>query len=181
MDICKDLWHLVTFDSMFSSLLDDNRLSRLTVCYFSTKRLWSSWIRDGIMQFTGLYFAVLGGAYSSLAKANSRYVSSCSCTGLFFYSAILRIIVGIWQAKKAGSLAKRQIRLAQLVNDPVQECKCWLYYAEDLIHLGKLDRAKRILKAQLQYAKDNQNTLVRWRPLYPFVHLYSIMSNDPPF
>lgn len=39
------------------------------------ERVWSSWARDGVMQFTGLYFAVLGGAYSSLAKANSHYVS----------------------------------------------------------------------------------------------------------
>jgi hypothetical protein len=39
------------------------------------ERVWTSWARDGVMQFTGLYFAVLGGAYSSLAKANSHYVS----------------------------------------------------------------------------------------------------------
>jgi hypothetical protein len=65
-----------------------------------------------------------------------------------------------WKARKASSLAKRQIRLAQLVNDPVQECKCWLYYAEDLIHLGKLMKAKRILEVQVQYAKYGQNGLV---------------------
>ncbi|KAI8581796.1 hypothetical protein K450DRAFT_231213 [Umbelopsis ramanniana AG] len=100
------------------------------------KSLWRSWVRDGMMHFTGLYFAVLGGAYSSLAKANSRY------------------------ALKAGSLAIRQIQLAQKLNDTVQECKCWLYYAEDLIHLGKLAKARRILRKQYRFAYDNQNELV---------------------
>jgi hypothetical protein len=47
----------------------------LTIYTYSMKTLWRSWVRDGMMHFTGLYFAVLGGAYSSLAKANSRYVS----------------------------------------------------------------------------------------------------------
>ncbi|KAH8549141.1 hypothetical protein BGW37DRAFT_121809 [Umbelopsis sp. PMI_123] len=99
--------------------------------------LWKSWARDEMMQFTGIYFAVLGGAYSSLAKANSRY------------------------ALKAGSLAIHQIKLAQLLNDTVQECKCWLYYAEDLIHLGKLAKARRILRKQYQFAKDSQNGLLQ--------------------
>ncbi|KAG2185625.1 hypothetical protein INT44_002418 [Umbelopsis vinacea] len=99
------------------------------------KSLWRSWVRDGIMHFTGLYFAVLGGAYSSLAKANSRY------------------------ALKAGSLAIRQIQLAQKLNDTVQECKCWLYYAEDLIHLGKLAKARKILRKQYQFAYDYQSEL----------------------
>jgi hypothetical protein len=58
-------------------------------------------------------------------------------------------------------LAKRQIRLAQLVNDPIQECKCWLYYAEDLIHLRKLRKAEKILEAQLDYVSDLQNSVVR--------------------
>ncbi|KAJ2961111.1 hypothetical protein NQZ79_g3620 [Umbelopsis isabellina] len=99
------------------------------------ERVWSSWARDGVMQFTGLYFAVLGGAYSSLAKANSQY------------------------ARKAGILAKRQIRLAQLVNDPIQECKCWLYYAEDLIHMRKLRKAEKILENQRTYVSDQQNSV----------------------
>jgi hypothetical protein len=64
------------------------------------------------------------------------------------------------QALKAGSLAIRQIQLAQKLDDTVQECKCWLYYAEDLIHLGKLAKARRILKKQYQFANDNQSELV---------------------
>lgn len=58
-------------------------------------------------------------------------------------------------------LAKRQIRLAQLVNDPIQECKCWLYYAEDLIHMRKLRKAEKILEDQLAYVSDQQSSVVR--------------------
>lgn len=64
------------------------------------------------------------------------------------------------QALKAGSLAIRQIQLAKKLNDTVQECKCWLYYAEDLIHLGKLAKARRILEKQYRFAYDNQSELV---------------------
>lgn len=60
----------------------------LTLYVCSMKALWKSWVRDGMMHFTGLYFAVLGGAYSSLAKANSRYVSNKSCIKLPNYISI---------------------------------------------------------------------------------------------
>jgi hypothetical protein len=124
--------------------------------------LWKSWARDEMMQFTGIYFAVLGGAYSSLAKANSRYVSCITASHRGIGSQLQKLNFNSLapQALKAGSLAIHQIKLAQLLNDTVQECKCWLYYAEDLIHLGKLAKARRILRKQYQFAKDSQNGLV---------------------
>jgi hypothetical protein len=112
------------------------------------ERVWTSWARDGVMQFTGLYFAVLGGAYSSLAKANSHYVS---VVPVRLDHIRIEMIV----------LTMHRLEKQQLVNDPIQECKCWLYYAEDLIHLRKLRKAEKILEAQLDYVSDLQNSVVR--------------------
>lgn len=64
----------------------------LTLYAYSMKSLWRSWVRDGMMHFTGLYFAVLGGAYSSLAKANSRYVSNKIRIKLPKYISVFNII-----------------------------------------------------------------------------------------
>ncbi|KAI9027580.1 hypothetical protein CLU79DRAFT_584652 [Phycomyces nitens] len=92
------------------------------------RMMWTIASRADIVAFTGVYFSVLGGAYSSLGKTNK-----------FF-------------AHKAKALALRQIKLAQWLKDPILECKCWLYYAEDLLQLGKFKRATAIIKRQTAYA-----------------------------
>ncbi|RUS21148.1 hypothetical protein BC937DRAFT_93468 [Endogone sp. FLAS-F59071] len=66
-----------------------------------------------------------------------------------------------WQAKKAGELALQQIRLAQLMRDPIQESKCWLYYAEDCIGVGMLRVAARIIRKQHAFAGRIHNETVR--------------------
>ncbi|RUS32456.1 hypothetical protein BC938DRAFT_475350 [Jimgerdemannia flammicorona] len=88
--------------------------------------------------FTGTYIAVLGGAYSALGKYKEKY------------------------ARKAGELALQQIKLAQLMRDPVQESKCWLYYAEDCIGVGMLKTAVRIIRKQRTFAKKTHDeTLIK--------------------
>ncbi|KAL0078788.1 hypothetical protein F4703DRAFT_1796871 [Phycomyces blakesleeanus] len=93
------------------------------------RMMWTVASRADLVAFTGVYFSVLGGAYSSLGKTNS-----------FF-------------AHKAKTLALQQIRLAQWLKDPILECKCWLYYAEDLLQLGKFKRATEIIRRQTAYAE----------------------------
>ncbi|KAI9245992.1 hypothetical protein BY458DRAFT_560659 [Sporodiniella umbellata] len=92
--------------------------------WHSERRLQRWWNETDQKAFAGLYYAVLGGAYCSLGKENQRY------------------------AYKAGELALKQIQLAKELRDPLLECKCWLYFAEDLIQLGRLKKANRILNRQ---------------------------------
>lgn len=89
-----------------------------------------------MISFTGTYYAVLGGAYSSLSKADAKY------------------------AHKAGNLALQQIKLAQWLKNPVVETKCWLYYAEDLIQLHQFNRARKIIRKQLRFATQMQDKIV---------------------
>jgi hypothetical protein len=44
--------------------------------------------------------------------------------------------------------------LAKKLQDPVLECKCWIYYAEGLIQLGKLKKAALIIERQKIMAMD---------------------------
>ncbi|CDS05594.1 hypothetical protein LRAMOSA08122 [Lichtheimia ramosa] len=110
--------------------LDDGYMYR--ACRLSnlswSRRMWAVASRASFLAFTSVFYSVLGGAYSSLSKANSRY------------------------AYKAGSLAFQQIKLAQWLKDPILECKCWLYFAEDLIQLGRFRRADKIIARQWQFA-----------------------------
>ncbi|KAI9317059.1 hypothetical protein BX666DRAFT_137714 [Dichotomocladium elegans] len=108
------------------------RLTNMSWC----RRLWALASRANLVAFTGVYYGVLGGAYSSLSKANASY------------------------AYKAGSLAIRQIKLAQWLKDPVLESKCWLYFAEDLIQLGRLKRANKIIARQARFAEAQQNGIL---------------------
>ncbi|KAI9362689.1 hypothetical protein BD770DRAFT_381586 [Pilaira anomala] len=94
------------------------------------KRLWSISSRAHFIAITGVYFSVLGGAYCSLGKSNTKY------------------------AYKAGALAIEQIKLAQRLKDSVLECKCWLYYAEDLIQIGKLKKANKIISRQAKFVES---------------------------
>ncbi|CAG8740219.1 17110_t:CDS:1, partial [Acaulospora morrowiae] len=55
-------------------------------------------------------------------------------------------------AVKAMQFARNQITLAQQLKDPVLECKCWIYYAVDLIELGKIQKAEKIIARQKNFA-----------------------------
>ncbi|KAI9488499.1 hypothetical protein BDB00DRAFT_847918 [Zychaea mexicana] len=95
-----------------------------------SRRMWALASRANMISFTGVCYSVLGGAYSSLSKANANY------------------------AYKAGSLAIQQIKFAQWLKDPVLESKCWLYYAEDLIQLHRFKRVDKILAKQVAFAQN---------------------------
>lgn len=41
------------------------------------KRLWSLQARAHMISFAGVYYSVLGGAFCSLGKSNSKYVECC--------------------------------------------------------------------------------------------------------
>jgi hypothetical protein len=60
----------------------------------------------------------------------------------------------ILQAEKAKHLARNQIVLARKLQDPVLECKCWIYYAEGLIQLGNLKKAALIIERQKNIVVD---------------------------
>ncbi|KAG2223269.1 hypothetical protein INT45_006995, partial [Circinella minor] len=94
------------------------------------RRMWALASRANLISFTSVYYSVLGGAYSSLSKANAHY------------------------AYKAGSLAIHQIKFAQWLKDPILESKCWLYYAEDLIQLHRFKRVDKIIAHQLAFAQQ---------------------------
>ncbi|CAO3645455.1 unnamed protein product [Cunninghamella blakesleeana] len=97
---------------------------------------WRAAAKEDMVSFASVYFSVLGGAYSSLGKYSVAYAS------------------------KAENIAKRQIKLAKWLQDPILECKCWLYYAEDLILQGKLKKSIRILNKQQQFAERIQNPIL---------------------
>ncbi|KAI8096797.1 uncharacterized protein BX664DRAFT_324844 [Halteromyces radiatus] len=97
---------------------------------------WRVATKEDMVAFTSVYFSVLGGAYSSLGKSNHKY------------------------AYKAGTLARRQIKLAKWLQDPILECKCWLYYAEDMVMQGRYRKAARILDNQRFIAHKLQNNML---------------------
>ncbi|EXX73620.1 hypothetical protein RirG_058720 [Rhizophagus irregularis DAOM 197198w] len=80
--------------------------------------------------FQSTFFSVLGGAYSALGRYKKEH------------------------AEKAKHLARNQIVLAKKLQDPVLECKCWIYYAEGLIQLGKLKKAALIIERQKNMVMD---------------------------
>ncbi|KAI8886270.1 hypothetical protein K501DRAFT_283889 [Backusella circina FSU 941] len=98
--------------------------------------MWSLASKAHVIAVTGVYFSVLGGAFCSLGKANSRY------------------------ALKASALAIQQIRLAQRLKDPILECKCWLYFAEDLIQLGNIRKANKVIKSQARFIESIQDPIL---------------------
>lgn len=50
--------------------------------------------------------------------------------------------------------------MAKRLKDPILECKCWLYFAEDLIQLGKLKKAKKIIFNQVGFIDLIQDSIV---------------------
>ncbi|KAI9473631.1 MAG: hypothetical protein EXX96DRAFT_312411 [Benjaminiella poitrasii] len=90
-------------------------------------RMWAIASRAHLLAVTGVYFSVLGGAFCSLGKSNTKY------------------------AYKAGVLAIEQIKLARKLKDPILECKCWLYFAEDLMQLKDFDKAEKIIIRQREF------------------------------
>ncbi|KAI8076505.1 uncharacterized protein B0P05DRAFT_588156 [Gilbertella persicaria] len=98
------------------------------------KRIWTLVTRAHRMAVTGVYYSVLGGAFCSLGKNNKDY------------------------AYKASILAIEQIKLAKKLKDPILECKCWLYFAEDLIQLGQLDKAEKMISHQQSFILSMQDT-----------------------
>lgn len=65
------------------------------------------------------------------------------------------------QAYKAGVLAIEQIKLAKKLKDPILECKCWLYFAEDLIQLGHLTKVDKIIMRQKEFILAIHDMTVR--------------------
>ena len=106
--------------------------------------MWALASRANLISFTSVYYSVLGGAYSSLSKANAHY------------------------AYKAGSLAIHQIKFAQWLKDPILESKCWLYYAEDLIQLHRFKRVDKIIARQLAFAQQLNDSIVS---LFLHIHI----------
>ncbi|KAL4212085.1 actin protein 5 [Rhizopus microsporus] len=101
-----------------------------------SRRMWTLASEADRIAFTGVYYSVLGGAYCSLGKQNARY------------------------AYKASELAIRQIQLARKLKDPILECKCWLYFAEDLIQLKRFKKAQKIITYQKRFIELMQNDVL---------------------
>lgn len=57
-------------------------------------------------------------------------------------------------------MAIEQIKLAKKLKDPILECKCWLYFAEDLIQLGGVDKAEEIITRQKPFVERNGDAMV---------------------
>lgn len=119
------------------------------------RRMWSVFSKAHLIAVTSTYYSVLGGAYCSLGKSNTKYVSWRSIDESH------ALLIFDSQSYKAGLLAMEQIKLAQRLKDPILECKCWLYYAEDLIQLGKLKEAQRIITLQRKFVDSLQEDTVR--------------------
>ncbi|CAG8751302.1 4708_t:CDS:2, partial [Dentiscutata heterogama] len=83
-----------------------------------------------IFTFQSTFFSVLGGAYSALGRYNKEY------------------------AIRAKKFARNQIKLAKKLQDPELECKCWIYYSEGLIQLGKFKKAKMIIEQQKTFVAN---------------------------
>ncbi|KAK4511097.1 uncharacterized protein ATC70_012308 [Mucor velutinosus] len=101
------------------------------------RRMWSLASRAHMISVTSVYYSVLGGAYCSLGKSNSKY------------------------AYKAGALAIEQIKLAKKLKDPILECKCWLYFAEDVIQLGEVEKAETIITRQKGFVEQNGDAVLK--------------------
>lgn len=101
-----------------------------------SRRLWQLSVWADQVAFRAIYYSVLGGAYCSLGKANKRY------------------------AYKASELAIKQIGLARELKDSILECKCWLYFAEDLIQLKKFKKAAWIIARQKEWIDAMQDVVV---------------------
>ncbi|KAI9594732.1 hypothetical protein BDF19DRAFT_414143 [Syncephalis fuscata] len=74
------------------------------------------------LTFTGIYYAVLGGAHSTLGRTDREH------------------------AQQAGQLARRQIELARRLGYPSLECRCLAYYAEYHIQTKQYQRAIQLLR-----------------------------------
>ncbi|PHZ16033.1 uncharacterized protein RHIMIDRAFT_56225 [Rhizopus microsporus ATCC 52813] len=104
-----------------------------------SRRMWTLASEADRIAFTGVYYSVLGGAYCSLGKQNTQY------------------------AYKASELAVRQIQLARKLKDPILECKCWLYFAEDLIQLKRFKKAQKVITRQKQFIELMQSNVVSFK------------------
>ncbi|CAG8712940.1 8299_t:CDS:2, partial [Funneliformis caledonium] len=99
-------------------------------CLNWTRKLYSLIARQEMFLFQSTFFSVIGGAYSALGRYNKEH------------------------AEKAKHLARNQIILAKKLRDPVLECKCWIYYAEGLIQLGKFKKSALIIERQKKIVAD---------------------------
>ncbi|CAG8675139.1 9037_t:CDS:2, partial [Racocetra persica] len=57
-------------------------------------------------------------------------------------------------AMRAKKFARNQIKLAKKLQDPELECKCWIYYSEGLIQLGKFKKAEMIIEQQKTFVTN---------------------------
>ncbi|CAO3702536.1 unnamed protein product [Rhizopus stolonifer] len=128
-------------------LLQPDYLSRsFRINWNESRQWWNLASQSDKTAFVSVYYSVLGGAYCSLGKQNSRY------------------------AYRAGELALKQIRLAQDLKDPLLESKCWLYFAEDLIQLKRFKSVEKILSFQRSFVEKMQDSVVRHIHLYIFIY-----------
>ncbi|KAG2209312.1 hypothetical protein INT46_003981 [Mucor plumbeus] len=132
---------IITIDkpvTLFILLNAENYIKRSFIVNMSwCRRMWSLASRAHMISVTGVYYSVLGGAYCSLGKNNSKY------------------------AYKAGTLAIEQIKLAKKLKDPILECKCWLYFAEDVIQLGNVNKAEKIITRQKSFIERNGDAMLK--------------------
>ncbi|KAI7907394.1 uncharacterized protein BX663DRAFT_495759 [Cokeromyces recurvatus] len=123
--------------SIITMLLDIKYVQRSMIIDKAwCSRMWAIASKAHLLAVTGVYYSMLGGAFCSLGKSNTKY------------------------AYKAGALAIEQIKLAKKLKDPILECKCWLYFAEDLIHLKELEKAEKIINHQREFIDSIEDAIL---------------------
>lgn len=89
-ELPKQTWSLllngfthINLKTLYVVLNPRNYVSRsVTINMNWCKRLWSLETRAHMISVTGVYYSVLGGAYCSLGKSNTKYVSDKKQGGL---------------------------------------------------------------------------------------------------
>lgn len=67
-------------------------------------------------------------------------------------------------------MAIEQIKLAKKLKDPILECKCWLYFAEDVIQLGNVNKAEKIITRQKSFIERNGDAMVMYMCVFMCVY-----------
>lgn len=97
-------------------------------------------LRRAELEYIMSWLSTLGGAFSSLGDDATRF------------------------ANIAGKISVKQFNIAITMGDPITISRCKLYYAISLIQLGKLRKAKYIVREEYKFALtqiENDKRLVR--------------------
>lgn len=119
-------------------------------------------LKKAELEYIMSWLSTLGGAFSCLGDDAIRF------------------------ADIAGKISVKQFNIAITMGDPITISKCKLYYAISLIQLGKLKKAKYILRAEYKFALtqiENDKRLVRmclgiWEKLKYSYYQNKINSNN---